>query len=104
MDQGVSDSDYPGLNSGPPICGHMGLSHSLHKNGHEGLNQDSEDIQKGLNTNILNENQDRVNIECSDQCECSNVKLIYITKYCGQIQLYIVCKSEGKQRGLGHHW
>ena len=28
--QCVSDSDYPGLNPGPSVCGHMGLSQSLH--------------------------------------------------------------------------
>ena len=83
MGQCVSDSDYPGLNTGPSIYGHKSFSHTFHTNGHDGLNQISHENPKGLNTNILNENQDRVNTDCSDHCKRSHVKLIYDTKYCG---------------------
>ena len=76
-----------------------GLSHSLHKNGHEGLNQVSQEIQKGLNTNSLNENQDRVNIECSDHCERSKVKLIYNTKYCGFEDKFTYCILYANRKG-----
>ena len=81
--QCVSDSDYPGLNPGPSICGHKGLSHSFHTNGHDCLNQVSHENRKTLNTNTLNENQGRVNTDCSDHCERSYVKPIYDNKYCG---------------------
>ena len=80
VNQCVSDSDYLGLNPGPLIIGHMGLSHSIKKNGHECLNQQN---QRGVNLNTLTENQGRGNPECSNHCERSNVKLIYDTKYCG---------------------
>ena len=36
LNQSVSASDYLGLNPGPPITGHMSLSHSFNKRGHDG--------------------------------------------------------------------
>ena len=105
MNQCVSDSDYLGLNLGAPIIGHMGLSHSLNKNGHECLNQPSlQENQRGVNLNTLNENQGRENPECSNHCERSNVKLIYDTKYCGFEDKFTSSILYANQKGSKGDW
>ena len=104
IDQCVSDSDYLGLNPSPSVCGHKGLSHSFHTNGHDGLNQVSHKNAKGLNTNTLNENQDRVNTDCSDHCEHNHVKLIYDTKYCGFEDKFTSYILHANQKGSKGEW
>ena len=103
MSQCGSDSDHPGLNLGPSICGHVGLN-LVSQNGQQGLNQVVQEKQEGLNENIPKNNHKKVNTESSDHCERSKVKLIYDTKYCGFEDKFTSSILYANQKGSKGDW
>ena len=100
--QSESDSDHPSLDPGPSKYGHMGLNLGI-KDGHQGLNIATQD-SKGLNQHIPSGTEVKVNVDSSDHCEHSQVKLIYDTKYCGFEDKFTSSILYANQKGNRGDW
>ena len=97
-----SDSDHPSLDPGPSNHGHMGLNLPI-KDGHQGLNIATQDSM-GLNQHIPSGTEVKANVDSSDHCERSKVRLIYDTKYCGFEDKFTSSILYANQKGSRGDW